>query len=50
MREHKHKKHGAQSGSGASNKTVTKLMGDVGDISLKEELEACKHFLVKSEL
>ena len=50
LREHKRKEHGAQRGSSAQNVEVTQLIGAVGNNSLKEELEACKQFLVDSEM
>ena len=38
------KEHGAQRGSGAKSVVVAKLMGDVDDKRLNEELQTCKHF------
>ena len=50
LREHKRKDQGAQRGSAARNIDVTQLVENVDDISLKEDLETCKHFFVDSEI
>ena len=49
MREDKRKEHRAERSSGVQNVDFMQLMGDVDDISLKEELETCNYFLVDSE-
>ena len=50
LRQHKNTQHGKQIGFGASNIDVEDIVGDVGDESLREELQSCRHFLVDSEL
>ena len=50
LRENKQKEHGSGRGSGPQNDDFAHVMGDVGENSLKEELEAFKHFLVDSEM
>ena len=47
---HKNHLHGTQIGFGASNSNVEDIVGDVDDQSLREELEACKHFLTDTEM
>ena len=39
-----------QLGFGANKIDVEDLVGDVGDESLREELESCKHFLTDTEM
>ena len=50
LQEHNRTEHWAQRGLGAQNDNVTQLIGVVGEKSLNEELETCKHFLVDSEM
>ena len=48
LRQHINTQHGKQIGFGASNIDVEDIVGDVGDQSLREELQSCRHFLVDS--
>ena len=50
LRERKRNEHVARRGSKAQKVDVAQVMGDVDGNSLKENLEACKHFLVDSEM
>ena len=50
LRQHKNTQHGTQIGFGASNIDVEDIVGDVGDQSLGEELQSCKHFLTDTEM
>ena len=50
LRQHKNTQHGKQIGFGASNINVEDIVGDVGDQSLREELESCKQFLTNTEM
>ena len=49
-RQHKNTQHGTKIGFGASNIDVEDIVGDVEDLSLREELESCKHFLADTEM
>ena len=50
LRQHKNTQHGTQFRFGANNIDVEDMVGDVGDQSLGEELETCKHFSTDTEL
>ena len=50
LRQHKNTQHGTQIGFGASNIDVEEIVGDVDDQGLREEMEACKHFLSDTEM
>ena len=50
LRQHKNTQHRTQIGFGASKIDVEDIVGDVGDPSLREELQSCRHFLVDSEI
>ena len=50
LRQHKNTQHGTQIGFGANNIDVEDIVGAVGDQSLREELESCKHFLTDTEM
>ena len=50
LRRLKNTQHGTQIGFGARNIDVEDIVGDVDDQSLREELEACKHFLTNTEM
>ena len=50
LRQHRNTQHGSQMGFGANNFIVEDIVGDVGDQSLREESESCKHFLTDTEL
>ena len=50
LRQHTKTHHGPQIGFGASNIDVEDIVGDIGDQSLREELESLKHFLTDTEM
>ena len=47
--QHRNTQHGMQIGSGTRDVNLEKIVGDVEDDSLREELHSCQHFLVDSE-
>ena len=49
-RQYKKTQQGTQIGFGASNIDVENIVGDVGEQSLRQELESCKHFLTDTEM
>ena len=49
-RQHRNNQHGMQIGSRTRDVDVERILGDVEDHSLREELRSCQHFLVDSEL
>ena len=48
--QHRNTQHGMQIGSGTRDVDVEHIVGDVEDLSLREELHSRQHFLVDSEL
>ena len=50
LRQHQNTQQGTQIGFGAKNIDVGKLVGDVDDQILREELESCQHFLTDTEM
>ena len=50
LRQHKNTQHGKQKVFGASHFDAEDILGDVGDQSLREELQSCRHFLIDSEI
>ena len=50
LRQHKNTQHGTQTGFGASSIDVEDIVGEYYDQSMREELEACKHFLTDTAL
>ena len=50
LRQHKNTQHETQNGFGASNIDVEDIEGNVGDQSLREELQSCRYFLIDSAI
>ena len=50
LRQRRNTQHGMQIGSKTRDVVVERIMEDVEDPSLREELRSCQHFLVDSEL